>query len=226
MVAVGVDGCKGGWIAVAIDDAGACSTHLVRTIDSISATIPDASVIAIDIPVGLVETGERHADREVKALLGPRRSSLFMTPIRAALESTSHAEASSLSVAAGGAGISRQAHGLRARIFEVERWLAHASCPVFEVHPELCFAELRGGRPASAPKKSWHGVRERLDALEAAGIRLDDVDPGVGSIVAVDDLLDAAAAAWTASRLVSGVARSIPERPLQFAGARPIAIWV
>ena len=67
---------------------------------------------------------------------------------------------------------------------------------------------------------------ERRSALESAGIRLDDVDARVGSVVPVDDLLDAAAAAWTASRLLAGAARSIPERPVQFAGSRPIAIWV
>ena len=131
-----------------------------------------------------------------------------------------------MSVTRTGAGISRQAYGLRSRIFEVERWLADASCGVFEVHPELCFTELLGGAPPVASKKTWHGMVERRRALEAAGITLDAIDVAVGSVVPVDDMLDAAAAAWTATRLLAGTARSIPSVPSQFAGSRAIAIWV
>jgi predicted RNase H-like nuclease len=224
--AVGVDGCKGGWVAVAVDDGGACSAHLLGTIDAITRAVPDAAVIAIDIPIGLVERGQRQADLAVRRLLGARRNSVFMTPVRLALEAASHAEGSSLSVASGGPGISRQAYGLRQRIFEVERWLSSAPCPVREAHPELCFAEMRGGRPPSASKKTWQGMIERRAALAAVGMLLDDIDPAVGSMVPVDDLLDAAAAAWTAKRLLAGVARSIPDPPEDDRAGGGIAIWV
>jgi predicted RNase H-like nuclease len=66
---------------------------------------------------------------------------------------------------------------------------------------------------------------ERLDALNAAGIDLNGVDPAVGSAVAVDDMLDAAVAAWTARRLADGVARPFPHDPLPDASGRVIAIW-
>jgi len=199
---------------------------MLSTIDDIARAVPDAAVIAIDIPIGLVERGQRRADLEVRALLGRRRSSLFMTPVRAALEAASHAEGTSLSVAAGEPGVSRQAYGLRARIFEVERWLPTAPCRVCEAHPELCFTELRGGAPPSASKKTWHGMIERRAALSAAGITLDDIDPSVGSLVPVDDLLDAAATAWTATRLLAGTARPLPDPPQDDGAGGRIAIWV
>ncbi|MFI6764988.1 DUF429 domain-containing protein [Streptomyces sp. NPDC050355] len=40
-----------------------------------------------------------------------------------------------------------------------------------------------------------------------------------------DDVLDAAAAAWTAHRIACGRARSVPNPPERDAGGRPVAIW-
>jgi predicted RNase H-like nuclease len=70
----------------------------------------------------------------------------------------------------------------------------------FEVHPEVCFWRLSGERPMRHRKKSKEGVAERLALLSPI---FPDIQqhlmnrlPGVGK----DDLLDAAAAAWTALR--------------------------
>jgi predicted RNase H-like nuclease len=49
--------------------------------------------------------------------------------------------------------------------------------------------------------------------------------PG-GARAWVDDVLDAAIAAWSACRLVAGIGESFPLRPDQFGlNGRPIAIW-
>ena len=42
-----------------------------------------ASVVGIDMPLGLLESGWREADRAARGLLGPRRSSVFAIPPRA-----------------------------------------------------------------------------------------------------------------------------------------------
>jgi predicted RNase H-like nuclease len=67
---------------------------------------------------------------------------------------------------------------------------------------------------------------DRQAALASQGIVLDAVDRLVGARVPVDDLLDAAAAAWTARRLLAGVARSLPDPPQSVASGTSIAIWV
>ena len=64
-------------------------------------------------------------------------------------------------------------------------------------------------------------MRRRL--LEGAGIQIPDHLDGSTGLVAVDDLLDAAAAAWTAQRFASGSAHAIGElaanrRPNRHAG--------
>ena len=198
--------------------------HLVPDIGALAESVPDASAIAIDMPIGLPDRGHRRADLAARDVLGPRRSSVFMTPVRAALAASSHAAATAISTETSGFGISRQAFALCSKIFEVEAWLPRASCPVYEAHPEVSFTEMIG-RPARASKKSWQGMVERRDALAAVGIVLDYLDPEVGAAVGVDDMIDAAAAAWTASRVIAGSARPLPDPPEIDATGRPIAIW-
>lgn len=223
---VGVDGCRRGWVAVVLRDGGMPAALLLPTIGALDELVPDAAVVAIDIPIGLPDAGPRRADLAAREILGPRKSSVFLTPIRAALTSATHAEASAVAKARTGAGISQQAFALRAKIFEVEQWLPTAKCPrVYEVHPEVSFAELLG-RPARATKKSWHGVVERRRTLTGAGIELEGVDPTVGSAIAVDDLCDAAVVAWSALRLARGGARSLPDPPELNSCGQAMAIWV
>ena len=224
MAVVGVDACKGGWIAVALRDGRGAQACYLPGIEALADAIPDAEAVAIDIPIGLPLTGWRAADIEAKAILGPRRNSVFFTPVRAALEAPDHATASKLSLELTGEGMSQQSFALRRRIFEVERWLPDAPCPVWEVHPEVSFTFLMGAS-ASASKRSWSGMIERRNALLDAGIDLEGVSGAAGVQAAVDDMLDAGAAAWTAKRLLEGTAHSIPNPPEFDTSGRAIAIW-
>jgi len=212
MSVVGVDGCKTGWVAVVLSAERPLAAHHLLRIDDLPAAVPDAAVIAIDIPIGLSESGPRAADVEVRKELSKRRNSVFLAPVPAAVEAPTHAEAVAASMRLTGAGVSQQSYRLAAKIREVERWRRSAPCPVFEVHPEVSFAYLLGAE-AAAPKKTWAGMVERRDGLAAAGIHLDAVDGAAARAAAVDDMLDAAVAAWTASRIAAGTARRFPHRP-------------
>jgi predicted RNase H-like nuclease len=224
--AVGVDGCSSGWVAIALGPDGDVSAHHLPAIEQLGAAIPDAEAVGIDIPIGLPEAAApRAADLAARAMLGPRRSSVFTTPVRAALAAVDHAAATAVSVHLTGAGISRQVYALAAKILEVEAWLPSAPWGVWEVHPEVSFARMLGA-PARASKKTWAGMTERRAALAAAGIRLDHLPPDATGRAAVDDVLDAAAVAWTARRLLEGTAESLPNPPEIDASGRAVAIWV
>jgi predicted RNase H-like nuclease len=224
MAAVGVDGCPSGWIALALRPGQRPEAHFLASIRALAAAVPDARVVAIDIPIGLPESGRREADVLAREFLGPRRQSVFFAPVREALASATHAAATAASTRLTGSGVSQQAYALARRIFEVESWHAEAPCPVFEVHPEVSFAVLTGA-PARARKQSWAGMVERRTALSAAGIHLDGIT-GTASVQAnVDDLLDAAVAAWSARRLLGNAARSFPEPPEIDGRGQRIAIW-
>jgi predicted RNase H-like nuclease len=211
MSVVGIDACKSGWIAVVLRGTSVSAVYL-QGVSDLAAEIPDAEVIAIDIPIGLPKDGRRAADIAAKKLLGTRGSTLFHVPVRAALEASSHEEATRISTELTGHGISQQSFALKKKIFEVEEWLPVAPCPVYEVHPEVSFVKLCGS-PLTSLKKSWTGMLQRREALKKVGIDLDGVDGDVGRRAAVDDLLDAGVAVWSAGRILEGLQCSLPATP-------------
>lgn len=224
MAFVGVDACRNGWVAIALDEGARPRGILVATLEELDEAVSEAQGFAVDIPIGLPSVGRRRADIEARQRLGPRRNSVFFTPVRAALAAATHAEATEVSRRLTGHGISQQAYALGPKILEADRWASRASAPVWEVHPEVSFAVLMG-HPATAPKKTWAGARERLVALQGAGIELDDLGPAA-ALAAVDDVLDAAVAAWSAHRLAHGRGTSLPDPPDHDPETgRDVAIW-
>jgi predicted RNase H-like nuclease len=224
---LGVDGCKAGWVGIVLSDGAAhpCFATAIGDLAERARVTGPLDVIAIDMPIGLPDAGRRQADVLARKLAGPRWASVFMTPVRAALEEEDYIAAAAMNVKLAGEGISRQAHGLRARILQVDRWVRHAPRLVVEVHPEVSFACLAGA-PLEVSKSSWAGVARRRHLLAGAGIVLAD-DLGLAAEKAsVDDILDAAVAAWTALRVASGQARPVPDPPELFSDGLPCAIWM
>ncbi|MGA8247064.1 MAG: DUF429 domain-containing protein, partial [Nocardioides sp.] len=73
-------------------------------------------------------------------------------------------------------------------------------------------------------KRTVAGQSSRAAALRTVGIEPPPYVRGQG--YAADDLLDACAAAWTAARVASGVAESLPDPPETFSDGLPAAISV
>lgn len=224
---LGVDGCSQGWIAVAVEDnvAGTYFAADIRALVSLAEADGPVAAVAIDIPIGLPDSGYRRADELARAELGARWPSIFMTPVRQALLTDDYPTASATNRALTGRGISRQAFALRRKIRQVEQWVQSSPGPVVvETHPELCFARLAGA-PLAVRKSTWAGARLRCELLSGAGIELPADLGTAGAQAGVDDVLDAGAAAWAARRLVRGAARAIPDPPETFSDGWPCAIW-
>jgi predicted RNase H-like nuclease len=64
----------------------------------------------------------------------------------------------------------------------------------------------------------------RRSLLKNAGILLAD-DLGDVGVVAPDDVLDAAVAAWSALRIANGEAKTLPSEPEIDKRGRAVAIW-
>jgi hypothetical protein len=79
------------------------------------------------------------------------------------------------------------------------------------VHPDVSFATLAGA-PLAERKTIWAEAVHRRRLLADAGIRLHDDLGRAGSASAID-VLDAAAATWTANRVTRGRAHSVPDPP-------------
>lgn len=224
---LGLDACRAGWVGVLLPASAPDAEAGIRVGTTVADLLAWASgkaplgLVAVDIPIGLPDRARRQADVLARAELGPRRSSVFMTPTRAALDEGTHAAASAVNRERAGEGISTQAFNLRTKLQEVEA-IAHGGAYRFvEVHPELSFTRM-AGHPLPSSKKTADGQRLRRNLLEQAGIRVDHpVRVGAG----VDDVLDAAAAAWSGRRVLTGVGRPLPDPPEVFSDGWPAAIW-
>jgi predicted RNase H-like nuclease len=180
-------------------------------------------VVGIDMPLGLLESGWREADRAARGLLGPRRSSVFAIPPRAVWEQASYQEASRRCRELTGQGLSIQAWGLRARLLEADRFRASCGFPLYEVHPELAFGVLAGA-PLAHSKHTAAGREQRRELLSRAGIALPLIPRARIPRAPVTDTLDAAAVACSAWRIGTGRAVVIPARPQRDDRGLPIAI--
>ncbi|HEY4397787.1 MAG TPA: DUF429 domain-containing protein [Acidimicrobiia bacterium] len=199
----GVDGCRAGWIVV--HDGGATVQPDFATV---LAALPNDTVVAVDIPIGLVddhEPGGRDVDRAARAALGPKRNSVFSAPPRCALGTRTLGDARRC-----GARLTMQTLNLLPRIEDVDRVVTPAlQSRVFETHPELSFAAMNGDDPVTAPKRSPKGSKHRRVLLQDAAVAVPERPAGA----ALDDLLDACALAWSARRITEGIARRVPDRP-------------
>jgi predicted RNase H-like nuclease len=216
MFVAGVDGCRAGWVHFAVEVPSlATSVDVVDLAELLTSRPSDLACIGIDIPIGLLNSS-RACDKAARKLLGqPRGSSVFAAPCRAALSATTHAAASHINRDKTGRGLSQQAFGIIPKIKLVDDAIT-PECQhwAFEVHPEVCFWALNQRRPMKHNKKTSEGASERVALPRPL---FPDIDRHLANRpprVGADDLLDAAAAAWTALRRHQGIACCVcpPER--------------
>src|SRR5262249_8555393 len=142
------------------------------------ATAPEApAVIAVDMPIGLparIGPGGRGPERAVRPLLGARQSSVFPVPSREAVYALTYLDACRVALATSDPPheVQKQLFRMGPRTREIDVLLradAALAARVFEVHPELAFGRLNGGRPLALPKKVKPGLALRRQLLIAAG---------------------------------------------------------
>jgi predicted RNase H-like nuclease len=215
----GIDGCKKGWIAVLLEGRTVVEVIVFENFDAVVARLGGVPYIGIDIPLGLSETGDRQADVLARKRLGSRGGAVFRVPPRRILEAADYDMAKGLAKA--GKRPSRQLWGIRQKILQVNDHpgLDSRFC---EVHPEISFREM-AGEPLPS-KKSWNGLWRRVDLLAREGIELPKNLVNDAGEAGPDDVLDAAAAAWTALRKSEGRAIPRPDPP-EMLGDREAAIW-
>lgn len=222
-VAIGVDGCPAGWVAAIYRPGEGIAFEVVPTIHSLIESHPGVA-IGIDIPIGLGDCEPRGCDLAARKLLGaPRASSVFPAPCRGLLgRGMNYQDLSAESRRLTGKGISQQTFHIIPKIEDADNELNPGlQTSVIEVHPELSFWKLAGGRPMHFPKKSSVGYVERRDVLchPLEGFPAElipetprharSLAPGAGA----DDVLDAIVAAWSALRYAKGHALIIPDSP-------------
>lgn len=195
-------------------------------------------VIAIDVPIGLLDQGVhggRECDREARKELGKHGVRVFSAPTRPALDQyrltpgdyrqISAANAASSSA---GPGLTRQTVSIMNKIDEVDREMALADthARVYEIHPEVSFTRANNGSAIPTAKRYADGRRVRQVLLESLGFPVAKLLSAPRELrCRADDILDAAIACWTARMISESDASSLPAtRPSDSRGI-PMAIW-
>lgn len=223
MIVAGADGCRTGWVICRRDNNGTLDVAVVKTLAEVGEGL---SVLAVDMPIGLADTPRpgRACEREARALLPGKTSSVFPTPCRPALDCTTHAEANDLSKTLG-VGLPRQTFHLFPKMREVDALLRGSETLrsiVHEAHPELAFARMNDGRPLLSRKRRPEGFAERLGLLARHGFTWE---PRPLQGAARDDVLDAMAVCRTALLIAQGAATRLgPEHERDRHGL-PMNIW-
>ncbi len=245
LAVAGVDGCRNGWVVAFNPGDGRPITVRVMAHFADIITAPEhPAVIAIDMPIGLPDriTGAgRGPEQAVRALLGPRRSSVFSIPSRDAVHVADYAACCALARATSdpSRAVSRQGFNIFPRIIEVDAVLRDnpdAAARTREVHPEVAFLAMNGGIPLPLAKKGkgdphskggspGTGADLRRKLLVAHGIPGDVVAAPPPRGAAVDDYLDALAALVLAFHIAQGNGISYPAKPETDRFGLPIAIW-
>lgn len=203
---VGVDGCRGGWLAAWLFADGWGSVRLFATFAEAMDAAMQAPRVFVDVPVGLPHGGSprREADALARAFLSRaapgrgRSSSIFNPPARCALHAETHAQASALNRAETGMGLSCQSFNILPAIREADHWLRNhpqQTARVLEAHPEVAFAALGPSAP-QYPKKRPEGYAQRLKMLEdrctgASALAAQTQDTYLRRQCGPDDVLDA-----------------------------------
>lgn len=212
----GLDGVRSGWAAIAMDEpTREVSWRRVARLAELLDESPPPALIAVNAPIGLPDDGVRGCDAEARRLLGKRRHSVFNPPVRAVLSNAVDGNGGA-PPESDGRPRGYRTRALWPRIAEVDEVLRQN--PVLqdvirEVHPEFSFYHMNGAVPMAHPRNSVEGREERAALLrQHFG---DTVDRAVAQQrrlrAGVLNVLNAFAALWTAERIRSGAAVSVPD---------------
>ncbi len=226
MRVLGVDAYRKakGWIGIELDRGTFVDAHIADRLTELLSAVNGIQAVGIDMPLGLVETGRRQADLDARDFVDKRRNSVFLMPLRAVWKQEDNTwyddpwkdanrRCRGLTrdeLPPDGYGLPPMTWGLRVKLREANE-CDTKKYPLHEVHPEVSFAAMNG-KPLEHRKISWTGHIIRRALLTKHGIHLPD-QLGKAGNARLDDVLDAAAAAWSAHRIATGHASRLPTEP-------------
>ena len=214
----GIDGCKSGWFVAQLQDNKTLNFWLIESLDIINDITKKSAVVGIDIPLELHEKETRMAEKEARALLGRRASTIFSPPSIKTLNAKTYEEACRINYNQEGKKISKQTWFILNKIKEARKiYLDKVSNKkLFEIHPELSFMAMNRMQVLIDSKKTIEGRKKRLKLINGyyPSFSFDDVREKFSSKdVADDDILDAIAVLWSTQKIIDNIASYVPKKP-------------
>jgi predicted RNase H-like nuclease len=175
MKVIGIDGCKYGWVCAIVSDGESWEIELYKTLEDVLRKYPTEQKF-IDIPIGLVDSGDRVCDTEAKTLLGTAHMSIFHPPVNCLLKHYStltdelgymdkFRKTNEYALLKNHNRLSIFAFGIIKKILEASNTLKEHSGNNFqEFHPELLYRQLN---PNLAKKKEALGLKQRIRLMQS-----------------------------------------------------------
>lgn len=219
ITSIGVDGCKGGWIA-AILKQGKLIIEKYSSLNKIIQVYPDFDEFLIDMVIGLPSTkGHIRPDTYARKIINERTSTIFPAPCRQAVYANSVAEAYDQNERVLGKKFTPLTVGIIPKMRELDSFFQANSeykNVIKESHPEVCFARLNG-RTVLTKKPEIDGMEERINILSSyiPDLTLNKVAVHAKNLKCnIDDIVDAVCLAVTANITNQGDYEIIPENPM------------
>lgn len=217
VISIGIDGCKGGWIAAVIR-GGEPKLHRFDTLGEIAGAFP-LEYCLIDMVIGLQgNENQVRPDKAAREILKGRASTVFPAPCRKAVYGETKEERLKSNEEVLHKKFTSQTDAIIPKMREVDEFLQQN--PEYknrlqESHPEVCFARLNGG-VLTTSKHDAEGIRERASVI--AGYLPDVTEEWVQDAAKrmkcnADDITDSICLAVTANLLAQDKTETIPENP-------------
>ncbi len=220
VISIGVDGCKGGWIA-AILKQGKLIIDKYSSLSEIIQFYPDFDELLIDMVIGLPSSKDHiRPDTYARRIINERTSTIFPAPCRQAVYAKTVSDAYDQNERVLGKKFTPLTVGIIPKMRELDAFLQanpEYKNVIKESHPEVCFARLNG-KTVLSKKSEIDGVEERVRILSnyIPDLTVNKVAVHAKSLKCnIDDIVDAVCLAVTANIVNQGDYDLVPENPMR-----------
>jgi|GEM_PF-935282 len=221
------------WLAVSFTEAGYEEAAVFDGIgDCWAAHEEESRLLLVDVPIGLVESGDpvRRCDALARELLGPRSGAVVDPPVREATRKRRYSTANRVHERKAGEGLSETAFERSDAIAmcdELLQEVPEAATVVRSARPELCFRAFAGD-PLEHDATTAAGYAERMRTLarqdrDAPPVVQKVAEATAGHDVPVAAVLDAVVLAYTAAP-GGGELRTLPAEVPTDASGLPVEL--
>lgn len=165
---IGVDGCKGGWIA-SVYDRGSFEIKKYSSVEELVEANKNYDELLIDMVIGLQSNkNEVRPDNAARALIPGRTSTIFAVPARQAVYADTREQIREANKNALGKDLPAQAIAIIPKMRELDEFLQNNPThknKLKESHPEVCFSRLNGSVVMSR-KADGEGITERVGIIK------------------------------------------------------------
>jgi 8-oxo-dGTP diphosphatase len=220
ITSIGVDGCKGGWIAAVLKQ-GRLIIDKYSSLNEVIQVYPNFDEFLIDMVIGLQSKKDHiRPDSYARKIINERTSTIFPAPCRQAVYAKTVSEAYDQNERVLGKKFTPLTVGIIPKMRELDSYFQEN--PEYknfikESHPEVCFARLNG-KTVLSKKSEIDGMEERIRILSnyIPDLTLNKVAVHAKNLKCnIDDIVDAVCLAVTANIANQGDFDIIPENPMR-----------